>query len=253
MRAFRLESAGTVRRVVLSRPPLNVLDIAALRSLDEVVAEVEADPGACVLVLAAEGKAFCAGVDVADHTEDRVGEMIRTFHAALSRLAGLSIPTVALVHGAALGGGMELALACDFILAREGARLGQPEIRLGVFPPYAAAVLPRRIGLSATLDICLSGRTLRTDEALAMGLVQKVLPEASFDADAAAFIDVFAGLSPTVLRVTKRAVMESLTGTQAEALARTEDLYLNDLMTLSDAHEGLSAFLEKRTPVWKGS
>lgn len=252
-RSLRLEAEGALRRIVLDRPPLNVLDIAMLRELAEAAAAVQADPGASLLVITGEGKAFCAGVDVADHTEDRVAEMIPAFHAALMRLASLELPVVAVVNGAALGGGLEVALACDVIVAREGAKLGQPEILLGVFPPFAAAVLPRLVGRARALDLCLTGRTLVAEEAEAWGLVQHVWPRDTFAADAAAYVAGLAGLSGPVLRLAKRAVVEGLDAPLGEALHAAERLYLDDLMELEDAREGLAAFLEKRTPVWKGA
>lgn len=252
-RCLRLESEGNVRRIVLDRPPLNVLTIAMLRELDEAVAQVGADPGASVLLVTGEGKAFSAGVDVADHTEDRVEEMIRVFHAALARLLSLELPTVAALNGAALGGGLEVALACDLALAREGAKLGQPEIQLGVFPPFAAAVLPRLVGRARALELCLTGKVLTAEEARAIGLVLRVFPKNSFASDVAAYVASLASLSPAVLRLAKRAVVDGLDAPVGEALHNAERIYLDELMTLEDAREGLAAFLEKRPPDWKGA
>ncbi|GMV05307.1 MAG: putative enoyl-CoA hydratase echA8 [Gemmatimonadota bacterium] len=252
-RSLRLEAEGALRRIVLDRPPLNVLDIAMLRELDQAAAAVQADPAASVLAITGEGKAFCAGVDVADHTEDRVAEMIPAFHAALMRLASLEVPVVGVLNGAALGGGLEVALACDVVVAREGAKLGQPEIRLGVFPPFAAAVLPRLVGRARALDLCLTGRTLVAEEAEAWGLVQHVWPKDTFADEAAAYVAGLAASSGPVLRLAKRAVVEGLDAPLGEALHAAERLYLDDLMELDDAREGLAAFLEKRTPVWKGA
>lgn len=251
-RHLRMEATASVRRIVLDRPPLNILDTAMLGELDEAVARVAADSDASVLVLTGEGKAFCAGVDVADHTEDRVHDMIHAFHTALERLLSLGVPVVAAVNGAALGGGMELALACDVVLARDAAKLGQPEIQLGVFPPFAAAVLPRLVGRAAALDVCLTGRTFTAGEAHALGLVQHVFAGETFTSDVDGYVARLAALSPAVLRLAKRAVVESLEAPVGEALRVVERLYLDDLMKLEDAREGLSAFLDKRPPVWKG-
>jgi cyclohexa-1,5-dienecarbonyl-CoA hydratase len=252
-RCVRVESEGPLRRLVLDRPPLNVLDIALMRELGTVLAEMESDGEASVLLLTGEGKAFSAGVDVADHTADRVHEMMDALHSALIRVASLEMPVIAAVNGAALGGGLELALACDIVLAREGAKLGQPEIKLGVFPPFAAAVLPRRIGVAATMDLCLTGRTVVAEEAHRLGIVQHVLPRESFAEDATAYARELASLSPPVLRLAKRAIVGGLDTTTAEALHRAERIYLDQLMELDDAQEGLAAFLEKRAPRWKGA
>lgn len=252
-RFLRLEAEGGVRRLVLHRPPLNVLDIPMLRELEDAAAAVRGDPGASVLVVTGEGKAFCAGVDVADHTEDRVEEMIRVFHGALTSLLTLEIPVVAAVNGAALGGGLEVALACDVVLARDGAKLGQPEIQLGVFPPFAAAVLPRLVGRARALDLCLTGRTFTADEGQRLGLVQHVFPQETFAEEAARYVSGLAGLSAPVLRLAKRAVAEGVDAPMGEALHAAERIYLDDLMELDDAREGLAAFMEKRTPAWKGA
>jgi cyclohexa-1,5-dienecarbonyl-CoA hydratase len=242
-----------VRRIVLDRAPLNVLDIAMLRELEEAVRQVRDDGSAAILVVTGEGKAFSAGVDVADHTPDRVEEMLGVFHAALGALLSLEIPTVAALNGAALGGGLEVALACDLVVAREGARLGQPEVQLGVFPPFAAAVLPGIVGRARALELCLTGRTLAAGEARDIGLVLHVFPRESFPADVAAFVGSLSSLSPAVLRLAKRALVQGMEAPLSEALRRAERIYLDELMGLADAREGLAAFLEKRPPVWKGA
>jgi cyclohexa-1,5-dienecarbonyl-CoA hydratase len=252
-RHLSLQSEGALRRLVLSRPPLNVLDIEMLRELDAALSWVHQDPGAAVLLITGEGRAFCAGVDVGDHTEDRVEEMIEVLHATLMRLSSFELPVVAALNGAALGGGLELALACDVVLAREGAKLGQPEIRLGVFPPFAAAVLPRVVGRARALDLCLTGRTLTASEALEIGLVQHVFPKDSFTEDVGEYMSSLSSLSRPVLRLAKRAIVEGLDAPVGEALHAAERIYLDDVMELHDAHEGLAAFLEKRPPEWKGA
>jgi len=250
---LRVSAEGGLRRIELDRPPLNVLDIAMMRELDAALTEVGRDPDASVLLITGRGKAFCAGVDVADHVPERVDEMIHVFHGFLERLAALELPTVAGLNGAALGGGMELALACDIVLARAGARLGQPEIRLGVFPPFAAAVLPGLVGRAQALELCLSGRTLDAEEGVRLGLIQHVYPQETFEVDAVGYAADMAGLSRPVLRLAKRAVVRSVGAPLDDALRSVERLYLDELMRLSDAHEGLNAFMEKRPPVWTGA
>lgn len=238
-------------RLILDRPPLNILDTPMLRELDGALAEVEADRGAKVLLLSGAGRAFCAGVDVADHAADRVDGMIEAFHGAIRRLLRLEIPVVAAVQGAALGGGCELLLACDVVLASEAARLGQPEIRLGVFPPVAAALLPRWIGAQAAADLVLSGRVVAAAEAQRLGLVLRVVPAADLEGAAADYVADLARLSGPVLRLAKRALAEGRSRAPEEAISRAEAIYRNDLMGLHDAHEGIAAFIEKREPVWK--
>jgi cyclohexa-1,5-dienecarbonyl-CoA hydratase len=248
----RIERHGGAVHIVLDRPPLNILDIAMLEELDGALREVAGNDQAAVVVLTGEGRAFCAGVDVADHMGDRMGRMLDAFHAVIERLLSFEAPVIAAVNGAALGGGCELLLACDLVLARSDARLGQPEIRLGVFPPAAAALLPSRIGVHRALDLILTGRTLHATEALAIGLVSRVLPAEGFAAAVDAFVSDLASLSAPVLRLAKRATVLRATN-RLERLEAAERLYAGELMQLTDPHEGLSAFLDKRAPVWKGA
>jgi cyclohexa-1,5-dienecarbonyl-CoA hydratase len=248
----RVEFAGDgVVKLVLDRPPLNVLDVAMLVELRDAIQQAAGAPGAKLLLLAGAGKAFCAGVDVADHTPERVPAMLEAFHGALNALAAVELPVVAAVHGAALGGGMELLLACDAVLVREDAKLGQPEIRLGVFPPYAAVVLPRLIGRQRALDLILSGRVVDGREAVVLGLATQALAAEDFDAGVGRYVAGIASLSGAVLRLTKRAVRSLMVQPAAAALASAERIYLDELMRLEDAREGLAAFMEKRPPAWK--
>ncbi len=250
---IQLERLGGLVRLALDRPPLNVLDIPMLREFDEVLESLQEDASVHVLLVTGSGRAFCAGVDVADHTADRVDEMIKTFHRIIERLMDLPFPVVAAVNGAALGGGCELALACDVVLAREGAKLGQPEIRLGVFPPAAAVLLSRLVGRQTAADLILSGRVIEAEEALAVGLVSRVMPADEFDSGVQEYAAAMASLSGPVLRITKRALREGESGSAGEAMRRVEHLYLDELMQLGDAHEGLAAFTEKRAPAWTGT
>lgn len=250
-RFLTLEGSDGVMRLVFDRPPVNVLNIEMLREAREAVARVAADPEAKLLLLRGAGKAFCAGVDVADHTPDRVDDMIDEFHGLLLELLELEVPVVAAVNGAALGGGCEVVLAADIVLARAGATFGQPEIRLGVFPPVAAALLPRLVGRQRALDLILSGRVVETAEARELGLVSRVFPADEFAGRVEEYVETLAGHSRPVLRLTKRAVLEGMELPLREALRREEDLYLDELMGLQDPHEGLAAFMEKREPVWR--
>lgn len=247
----RVEGAGAVRHLVLDRPPLNVLNLRMLAELDDVLARLSNERSLKCLVIRGAGRAFCAGVDVADHTPERVERMLELFHGAVRRLMALPVPVVAAVNGAALGGGCELLMACDVVLARDDARIGQPEIRLGAFPPVAAAVLPRLVGRQQALDLVLTGRTLEAGEAREIGLVTRVLAVETFEREVDDYARLLASRSGPVLRLAKRAVLEGAELPLAVALARAERLYLRDLVPLEDAREGLRAFMEKRDPEWR--
>jgi cyclohexa-1,5-dienecarbonyl-CoA hydratase len=248
----RLERAERVATLWVDRPPVNVLDLETLAALETAVATLASlDDLALVVVRGAGPKAFSAGVSVADHTPDKVAGMLASFHRGLLGLAELPALTVAAVHGHCLGGGMELALACDFVLATEGARFGQPEIELGCFPPFAAALYPQRIGRARTLEMLVTGRLFPAAEAAALGLVDWVVPEAELETRLAETVARLTAKSTPVARLAKRAVLAGERLPLAPAVAEAERLYVEELTQVADMEEGLQSFLEKRRPSWR--
>lgn len=151
----------------------------------------------------------------------------------------------------ALGGGCELAVSCDMVFASDRATFGQPEIKVGVFPPVAAVLFPHLIGRNRALELLLTGDVIEAAEARAIGLVNKVIPAQSFREKTDEFIGKLTSLSGPVLRLTKRAVDRGLYLSVNEGISAVEQLYLGELMKTDDAREGLNAFLEKRKPIWK--
>jgi cyclohexa-1,5-dienecarbonyl-CoA hydratase len=248
----RLHRDGRVATLTIDRPPLNILDIPTIDRLGEVIAELAADPELLVIVLRGAGeRAFSAGVAVQDHTPDRVGPMLDSLHGTIRRLRDLDTITIAAVQGHCLGGGMELAMACDLVIATGDARFAQPEIELGCFPPVATALLPARIGAGLTLDLALNGRTLTAEEAERMGLVTRRVPVGGLDGAIREISERIAAKSAPVVRLTKKAVRAGRDLPFPEALAGTERIYKEELLPLEDVEEGAAAFLEKRRPVWK--
>jgi cyclohexa-1,5-dienecarbonyl-CoA hydratase len=244
-------SPGGIGRLTLDRPPLNVLHIGMLEELEAVLGEIEHDASVKVLVISGAGPAFCAGADVRDHLPERAACMLERFRAVVRRLLSMECPTLAAVHGAALGGGCELMLACDLVIAAENAQIGQPEVRLGVLPPIAAALLPRMVGRQRALDLVLTGRTLSATEALALGLVTRVVPTPLLNEAVEGELARLCASSGPVLRLAKRAVLEAGALPPLSGMLRAEEIYLDELMRLQDPLEGLDAFLAKRPPVWK--
>lgn len=242
---------GGVARITLARPPLNILTIAMMEAINEALEEVARQPTLKALVLAAEGKAFSAGVAIEDHMGDRVKPMLHAFHQIFRHLHALDCPSVAVVQGPALGGGAELATFCDLVIASATATLGQPEIKVGVFPPIAALHYPTRVGAARALQLLLSGQVVPARDAERIGLVDRVVPPDELDAAVTAELGAFTDKSAVVLRLTKRAVREAREDGFEAALARLEALYADELMRTEDAAEGLRAFVEKRPPVWK--
>ena len=245
-----IETKNGASTLTLNRAPLNVLDIATLNQLESTLIELSRDENIRVLILRAEGKMFSAGVDVADHTPDKVGEMIPLFDRVCRLLANFPCPTLAVVHGHALGGGCELVLCCDLAVMAETSKIGQPEIQLAAFAPIAAMRLPLMVGYRAAADMLLTGRTLTADEALRVGFVNAVVPADGLEQWIQEKTTQFAGLSRVALTMTKRALQFGSGNWDASA-SELKRLYLEELMKTEDAHEGLAAFMEKRAAVWK--
>ncbi len=243
---------GNVATIVLSRAPLNILNQAMMEDLLRALDLVSKDETKRVLVLrSGVSGVFSAGADVREHLPAAAERMITTFERLLARIVSMPIPTIALVQGKCLGGGMEVAMACDFVLASEGASFGQPEIGVGVFPPGATALYPRLGGRRSTLDVVLTGNVFSASEAHAMGLLTHVASDAEVEARLGSLVGALRSKSRAVLALAKRAVNENLAKPVDEALRDSSKLYLTELMKTEDAEEGLSAFLEKRAPSWR--
>lgn len=203
------------------------------------------------LVIDHEGKAFSAGVDVGDHMGDKAPVMLKEFHGMFKKLNRLTCPTVAAVKGAALGGGCEVALFCDIVLASEKAKFGQPEIKVGVFPPLAVLIFPLLAGHKKAYELLLQGETITAAEARELGLVNHVYSLETYDQEVADFLARFEKLSTIVLRHTKKAIHLAIGMDFDSQIDRLEKYYLKELMATHDANEGLQAFVDKRPPVWQ--
>ncbi len=242
-----------VARIAFARPPLNVFNIALMRELKAALEECAHTRVLCAVVFeAAAGiRAFSAGVAVEEHVAETIYQMLETFHDIFRVLEDLALPTLAVVDGAALGGGCELVAACDIVVASERARFGQPEINLGVFPPVAAILLPRVIGEKRARELILTGELIGAEEALRLGLVNYVMPHAQAEQKLQELLNRLRELSAPALNLTRRALDVGRGWSLRELLERVENLYLNELMKTEDAQEGVRAFMEKRKPVWR--
>lgn len=250
MSKLELDKTKTAYEITLSDPPLNILDMAMLTELRNALRHVKNDRPLLIISAAGE-KAFSAGASVQDHMGDRIEQMLTTFHECFRLLSRLDLVSVALVRGAALGGGCELALAADFVLASTKAKFGQPEIALGVFPPVAVYQLSRQVPPRRGLELLLTGDPVDAATAREMGMVNAVFEHVSFDEESRSWMERLLRHSASSLRLAKRAFRIASAGNFSDRLARVEELYLSELMETFDANEGLSAFLEKRKPSWK--
>ncbi len=243
---------GEVATVLLSRPPLNILNLAMMEELGAECERLAADEGVGVVVLeSVVPEVFSAGADVREHLPASAEKLIRTLERLVLQIIACPHPTVAVVRGRCLGGAMELAMACDFVLASDRATFGQPEVSVGVFPPLATALYPRLVGLRSTYDVVLTGRTLTAAEAGSMGFVTSVHPEDEMDEARRALLATLGSKSRAVVSQAKRAALEGYSLWLEQAVRTSSDRYLKELMRTQDALEGLNAFLEKRKPAWK--
>jgi cyclohexa-1,5-dienecarbonyl-CoA hydratase len=254
MSTIHVEAAndGRLAIVTIDRPPLNVLDIATNQALLEVLGQLASTPSLAALVLRGAGpKAFCAGVAVEDHTPDQLPTMLTTFHQVVKAIAACPAITIAAVHGHCLGGGLELAASCDFVIAEETARFALPEIKLGCFPPVAAAWWPRRIGWSNALELMALGAGFDARRAHQLGLVTTICQQGTLDQATTELTLRLLEQSTPVLRLTKAAAHQAWNSPDPNAaLDLTERLYLDELTEIADMEEGVQAFFEKRAPHW---
>lgn len=247
----RWEDEWRVLRVRLSAPPGNILDREMVAGLEEAVAEVAQVPECALVVFEGAGENFSFGASIQEHRPPAVTDLLGDFHSFLRSLLDLDVPTACLVRGRCLGGGLELAAACDFLFAAEDAELGFPEIRLGVFAPAASALLPHKLGATRAAELLLTGSSLAGADARAMGLATLVFPEPRLEAGFEAWLRAtLLKRSSAALRLATRAVRLPWKQRFFEDLAKLEGLYLEQAADLPDAREGIDAFLEKRRPVW---
>ncbi len=238
--------------LTINRPPVNILDIATMEDMNDAILSLKGNTDVKVLVLTSMGdKAFSAGVNVADHTEDKAEQMLDTFHGIFRNLQNIDAVTVAACKGLTLGGGCEVAIFCDLIFAADNLKIGQPEIKLSVFPPVALLILPRLVGLKHAAELLLTGKVITAEKAEKIGLVNKVVPLDTFDSELDHFIQPFSELSLVGIKYSKKGLALGLETNFLEGLERIEKLYMDSLMSTEDAKEGLKAFMEKRAPNWK--
>ena len=178
LKNLKFEKADGVARITLNRPKFNMMNIEMMNELNNCLSGLLNDNNLKCVTLYAEGKHFCTGVEVADHKPDKVNDMIATFNRIFELTEQLAVPIIAVVQGYCLGGGMELAIACDVIVAGKSAQFGQPEIKVGFFPPYAAMRLPQLVGPARAIEVCTTGKFYGAEEARIMGMVGHVAEDA---------------------------------------------------------------------------
>jgi cyclohexa-1,5-dienecarbonyl-CoA hydratase len=245
------EIIDSVARITLNHPPYNVLSVPLMTELADAIESLEARHEVKCIVLGSSQKTFSAGISIEDSKPDRVFQTLEAFNRVFQAISEISKPLIVVVNGPAIGAGSELVAFGDMVIATPNARFAQPEVKMGVFPPFAATMLPAIIGPKKTYELILTGQSLSAEEALTLGFVNRVVPEAGLDNTVNELVSRIVEFSAPVLEMTKKVIGTSIGRPLAEAMKKSQDIYLNQLMALQDVEEGLRAVLEKRKPVWK--
>lgn len=241
----------SIARLTLNHAPHNVLTVPMMKEMAEAIESLNGRADVKAILLQSAQQAFSAGISLEDSRPDRVFQTLDAFTRVFQAMSDISKPVVVVVNGPAIGAGSELVGFADVVLATPKAKFAQPEVKLGVFPPFAAVMLPQLIGTKKTYELILTGEALSAEDALHFGFVNKVVPEAELEKHVEALIARISEFSGPVLEVTKRVIASSIGRPLKEAMKTSQDLYLNELMNLEDVQEGLRAVIEKRKPVWK--
>ena len=251
---IRWDVSTTVAHLTMARPKQNVFNIEMFREMTRAIESLNLRDDVRLIVIDSAPECegyFSAGVEAAGYKADQVFQVMDAFHSVLLAMVQISKPVIAVVDGIATGAGCELAAFCDMVIASENAKFLQPEIRLGVFPPMGAVVYPRVIGPKRAMEMLLTGDPVTAQQALVMGLVNRVVPRASLAQTVDAITKRIAEQSGPVLALIKRVTFDATWMPFEEALKNSQNIYLNQLFDLEDSQEGLRALVEKRKPVWK--
>jgi cyclohexa-1,5-dienecarbonyl-CoA hydratase len=249
---FELKNSGQVAHLTLAAPKANILDQLMIHELMDGLDRVAEQKNLKAIVLAGEGAHFSYGASIEEHLPDQIGNTLFQLRKLMHKMAVARAPLIAAVRGQCLGGALELALACDLIVAEENAHFGLPEIKLGVFPPAGAVLLPLRLGSGSAAEMILTGASWTAAQALSAGLINRIFPAGELESRLNSWLALdFLPRSATALRFAAEVSRRPLLRILERDLPVLESLYLDGLMEEGEAVEGLTAFLEKRPPRWQ--
>jgi len=246
---------NSVARIILDDGKGNVLDSIMMGDLLKLLNSFKDKNDIKLITFEGAGKHFSFGASVEEHTKENAPAMLEQFHKIFYTISDLSIPTLAKISGQCLGGGLELALVCNFLFADKSANLGQPEILLGVFPPPASVILPLKIGNAKAEELIITGKAISAEEGKAIGLINEVFEDKdAMEKELYDWIEKnIINKSASSLRYVVRASRTTFNHLLRKMLPAVEEMYINGLMETEDANEGIISFLEKRKPEWKNS
>jgi len=242
---------GEVARLTLDRPEHNLLNERMLAEVASGISILGERNEIKLIILDSAGKTFCGGIEIGEYTQRRVFQLLDAFHSAFAAMLDASKPVLVVVNGPAFGGGAELAALGDLVIATPKARFAQPEIKLGVFPPLAAAILPSILGPKQALELVLTGETMSAERAQELGMVNWLVPETELKKKVEEVCAKVTAQSAPVLTMAKKAIMGGLGLPLRESVRNSMKVFLNELAELEDSQEGLRALVEKRAPKWK--
>ncbi len=247
----KVRAEGDVGHLTLDRPDHNLLNERMLSELAGGINSLGDRNNIKLIILDSAAKAFCGGIEIGEYTQRRIFQLLDAFHGAFSAMLDTSKPLLVVVNGPAFGGGAELAALGDLVIATPKAKFAQPEIKLGVFPPLAAAVLPYLLGPKQALELVLTGETMSAERARDLGLVNWLVPEDVLQKKIDEITAKVTAQSAPVLTMAKKAIMGSLGLPLRDGVRNSMKVFLNELAELEDSQEGLRALVEKRAPKWK--
>ncbi len=248
---IHFDTSTFAARITLNFPPYNVLTVPMMGELAEAIESLNARPDVKCILLDSSQKTFSAGISVEDSRPERVFQTLEAFNRVFESISEISKPMIVVVNGPAIGAGSELVAFGDMVIATTNAKFAQPEVKMGVFPPFAAIMLPAVIGPKKTYEMILTGNPLTAEEAFAYGFVNKVVSEADLPKAVNEVLARIGEFSGPVLEMTKRVIGTSIGKPLEVAMKQSQDIYLNQLYALEDVAEGLRAVVEKRKPIWK--
>ena len=251
LKFIQFETSGSVARITLNHPPHNVLNVPMMTEMAQSIESLNGRGDTKAILLQSSQRAFSAGISLEDSKADRVFQTLEAFNRVFTAIREISKPFIIVVNGPAIGAGSELVAFGDMVIATPNAKFAQPEVKLGVFPPFAAVMLPQLIGPKKTYELILTGEALSAEDAVRLGFVNKLVSEAELPAAVDGIVARISEFSGPVLEVAKKVIGGSMGLPIEEAMKKSQDIYLNELMNLQDVQEGLRAVLEKRKPVWK--
>ena len=248
---IQFDTSTYAAKITLNHPPYNVLSVPMMTELAEAIESLNGRGDIRCIVMDSSQKAFSGGISLEDSRPERVFQTLDAFNRVFQAISEISKPLIIIVNGHAIGAGSELVAFGDIVIATPNARFAQPEVKMGVFPPFAAIMLPALIGTKKTYELILTGQPLTAEDAYALGFVNRVVPEAELAKTVNEFLARIGEFSGPVLEMTKKVIGSSLGLPLVEAMKKSQDIYLNQLYALEDVQEGLRAVVETRKPVWK--